>query len=372
MQPDIRNFTVVSQQLDLEVNLREQSLQGFTSIQLVPLSKSLRQIRLHCRQCKLGRISVESETANYSYKDPFDRLQPQPSYGVHQHHLYRSRFAPQFKDPPDEELVIRIPNKVQVKELSPFAVSQSQDAFNRSTKSTGNASAGLETPAVATAVEQNAAFAPLNVKIEFEIRHFREGLQFVGLSNGDSRYPHLFTQNSPFTGIACCLFPCVDDLQSRCIWEIRIKSPRTLGDALNSRSNGKPSTNSNGDTSAPREAVELEAMDIDAEDSLDLTLSEEEQTLDMQVICSGEMADEIIDPSDARKKITSFNCSAAVSPNQVGFAVGPFETVDLSDFREVDEDEKLGSEAVQVQALCLPGRVDEVRNTAMPIAKVRV
>lgn len=369
LQPESRNFTVVSQSLEIEVDLLTQSIRGNTTLQLLPSSKSLRQIRLNCRQCKLGRIAVENEIATYSYRDPFERLKPQASYGVHQHNLYSSRFAPQLKDPPEEELVIRIPNKVHVKELNPFAATQTSDTFSKSTKGTGNASTGLDTPALATAVEQNAAFAPLSVTITFEVHSFREGLQFVGTSSRDARYPHVFTQTSPFVGAASCLFPCVDDLQSRCVWEMRIKTARTLGEALRRKSvkvDSNKLLEEHGHADGPAEPA---AMDPDLDDNAYSTLSEAEQALDMQVICSGELMDEVVDPSDPSQKLTSFSCQAAVSPNQIGFAVGPFVTVELSDLREVDEDEKLGTEAVRVQAYCLPGRIDEVRNTAMPMAK---
>lgn len=61
-----------------------------------------------------------------------------------------------------------------------------------------------------------------------------------------------------------------------------------------------------------------------------------------------------------------------MSANQIGFAIGPFENVDLSGFREVDDDDKLGSNAVRVHAFCLPGRASEVRNTCVPLAKVNM
>lgn len=44
--------------------------------------------------------------------------------------------------------------------------------------------------------------------------------------------------------------------------------------------------------------------------------------------------------------------------------------MDLTDFREVDEDDKLGQNAIKVDGFCLPGRADELRNTCMPMAKV--
>lgn len=44
--------------------------------------------------------------------------------------------------------------------------------------------------------------------------------------------------------------------------------------------------------------------------------------------------------------------------------------MDLAEFRESDEDERLGQNAVPVHGYCLPGRTEEVKNTCLPIAKV--
>lgn len=77
-----------------------------------------------------------------------------------------------------------------------------------------------------------------------------------------------------------------------------------------------------------------------------------------------------MDPLDPAKKTTSFICTTAVAPQHIGFVIGPLEHVNLSEFRESDEDDKLGQNAVPVHGFCLPGRVDELRNTCLPLAKV--
>ncbi len=65
-------------------------------------------------------------------------------------------------------------------------------------------------------------------------------------------------------------------------------------------------------------------------------------------------------------------CSTAISAQHLGFAIGPFEHVDLAEFRESEEDERLGQNAVPIHGYCLPGRVDEVKNACLPIAKVEL
>ena len=68
--------------------------------------------------------------------------------------------------------------------------------------------------------------------------------------------------------------------------------------------------------------------------------------------------------------MVSFLCTNVVAARHIGFAIGPFEYIDLSDFRETNEDEKLGENAIQLHGYCLPGRVEELRNTCFPTAKV--
>ena len=79
-----------------------------------------------------------------------------------------------------------------------------------------------------------------------------------------------------------------------------------------------------------------------------------------------------MDPSDPTKKIFIFASNSAVVAQHIGFAIGPFDHVDLSEFRETDEDDKLGQNAIHVHGFCLPGRAEEVKNTCMPMAKVGV
>lgn len=49
--------------------------------------------------------------------------------------------------------------------------------------------------------------------------------------------------------------------------------------------------------------------------------------------------------------------------------IGPFQHVDLSEYRDVADEERLASNAVKVHAFCLPGKEDEVRNSAMMLAR---
>lgn len=58
-----------------------------------------------------------------------------------------------------------------------------------------------------------------------------------------------------------------------------------------------------------------------------------------------------------------------ILPQHIGFVIGPFEHVDLSEYRDIADDERLGENAIKVHAFCLPGKEDEVRNSAMMLAR---
>jgi transcription initiation factor TFIID subunit 2 len=77
----------------------------------------------------------------------------------------------------------------------------------------------------------------------------------------------------------------------------------------------------------------------------------------------------ILDPADSTRKTASFSCDTLVLPQHIGFVIGPFEHVDLSEYRDTLDDERLGENAIKVHAFCLPGKENEVRNSAMMLAR---
>lgn len=79
--------------------------------------------------------------------------------------------------------------------------------------------------------------------------------------------------------------------------------------------------------------------------------------------------EQISDVADPSRKTASFTCDTLVLPQHIGFVIGPFEHVDLSEYRDLADDERLGENAIKVHAFCLPGKEDEVRNSAMMLAR---
>ncbi|KAH0276957.1 hypothetical protein KCU91_g3505, partial [Aureobasidium melanogenum] len=353
-------FSVVSQKVDLTVNFARQSISGSTEITIQPEIKDLKTIRLNCRQARIISANVEGSKAEVAYSDPYRKIKLPGRTTANQHEYLRSKIEGAIKQSPDPELSLDIPSRVKIKELNNDASSAlARDSLKRQES---DYPAQAETPTTSHGQEPLLRYAPLRVTIEFEVTSFRDGLHFVGFSDQDSRYPHLYTRNTLGPGAVCSVFPCVDDATTRCMWEISIRCHKTLGDAFKKT---PQRTSAEGDV----DMTGTDQKEKNPRDEYLINLSEEEKSLDLSIVCSGEMTDDILDPQDPTWRTVSFACFAPVAARHIGFAIGPFEHVDLTDFREVDEDDKLGQNAIKVDGFCLPGRAEELRNTCMPMAK---
>lgn len=276
--PASRDFSVQYQKLHLDVDFAQRALTGRTEILVLPESKELQTIRLNCRQTKIKSVSVEGKTVNLkdiTYSDPYVLAKPFPSASVHQHHLLRHRIRPFVENPPTEELHIPLPRGVRISDSAPTTL----------TLKLVKTEAELSAPSEPIASAEEAAFTPLKIDITFETKATRDGLQFIGMQDGDTRYPHVYTSNSVLPGTACSLFPCVDDPTSRHPWDVSICCPRTLGDAFS-----QP-------VETPIKSIEQlkpESAAASVKTLGDLMgLSEAEKALDLSVICSGNLTDEV-------------------------------------------------------------------------------
>lgn len=372
-------FVVSHQKVELELDLASQHLAGRTEITILPQNRDLKVINIDARQCTipLDQILVNNRAASATYDDPFKKLQIPKHYlwDAQHHEMQQERIRPLHDEPrPYGALEISIPKSVRIEEVDPFSETAPNSVQQRALGASAarNSSIVVEgglsaigttstTLTPRTAEQQSAGFLPLTITIPFSTKNFRDGLQFVGLGEGDNRYPHVYTRHGLDPGIASSIFPCVDDPAMRCTWEITIKCPRTLGDALKRpRSHKSHSGKNHHPVGMPN--------GVNTTDHYDAPLSDEDKLLEMTVIGPGEMVNDVVDLVDSSKKIVSFMVSNIVGPQQIGFAIGPFELVDLSEFREDEEGEKLGQGAVQVLGFCLPGRADELRNTCAPMA----
>ncbi|KAI4202471.1 MAG: hypothetical protein LQ350_002554 [Teloschistes chrysophthalmus] len=361
LQPLIPTFSLAHQKVELDIDLRARRLKGRTEITINPQSKELKTVRLNCRQCIITRITANGKTcSSFTYEELYKKAALRWEAGVHQHHMLRRKIEAQLKSPPEEELVINLPKSVRIDDLDPFSLASAAPVGTRS--SVGIHDNLGEPSSARTAVEQERRFTPVVVVIEYSIPYIRDGMHFIGWEEDELRYPHAYTKSFAAPGGSCCLFPCVDDLAARCTWELSIKCLKTVGDAISHPSNvvngtGGTVNGVHNDTTKP------------PIDHLQSNMNADDKALELAVICTGDMTDEVDDHMVPPRKTSTFFCSVPLSARQLGFAIGPFEHVDLAEFRDSVEDDKLGQNAVPLHGFCLPGRAAEVRNTCLPMAR---
>lgn len=290
-------FSIIHQKVELDIDLLRRSLTGKTELTISPHTKDLRVLRLNCRQCEIKFVSVNGKTASSApYTDPYKNATLPWDAGVHQYHMLRRKLEGQLKDPPEEELIVNFPKNFKIEEIDFFSLEGNNVLLAKigSWKKQTDDTVVEASQSGRAGIEQTSRFTPITARIEWVIHKIRDGMHFVGWEEGDLRYPHAYSKNSLSPGAACCLFPCADDRTSRPTWEISIKCPRSIGDALKPspsidclvvNGNAANSNGRNGNHGRSHGGLRAE------EDSF--SFSDEDRALDLTVICTGEMSDEV-------------------------------------------------------------------------------
>jgi transcription initiation factor TFIID subunit 2 len=253
-------FQLLKQQLELDISFCPRQVKGKTTLDILPEKAQLREIVINARQLKPTRIKIEGQTASFSYSNLHQRMTLYPGTDLGQYHFAKDRIQRHVNEGEDE-LVVYLPDRVKIREVKPEEAGQPVDA-------------------------QGTFYAPLKVEIEYILDDFRDGLHFAGVEDGDSRLPHAYTRNSPFPGTASCLFPCIDDGETRCPFDVSIRYPRTMGDALSKHAAAPDAAQALANRGEKADSV---MSDVDD----DAGFSEEEKAMEMQVICSGILTDDV-------------------------------------------------------------------------------
>jgi transcription initiation factor TFIID subunit 2 len=334
-------FSIANQKVELDLDFSGR-FSGRAEITVHPESDRLKTIRLDARQLRPTKININGFPCAWSHDDPYDRLALHGEGGVNQYHILAQNIANATEVPPVKELAITIPSQIKIEKVNVTEVHSQGAGILKITNTDG----GVTTQALTDA--SVAKFTILTVIIEYSSKHIRDGLQFTRSRPGNRRWPYAYTLAKIGPGAASCLFPCLDSLTQRFTWDISITCPKTVGDAKKQAAN---------------QTWKLTTSDDERSKSLD------QDQMEMVVLCSGDKTDESTDVTNATKKVVSFSTAEPLSAQQIGFAVGPFEKVMLSDLRDAQEDESLGQNAVEMLAYCLPGRAKETRNTCLPTPK---
>lgn len=361
-------FVILKQLVELDVNFREKSISGVSTIHLFTINPDLDEITLDARQCEidLQNITVDGFRTTATFSDPYDLAQTPPQWqiGAAQHHVVKKRMAPlkparrpEVPSKDRETLPCCVPADRALKVwLRPDGM------FNEPRRTLKIKPMRVDKDAPVDRPDPNDEKNGIKISIPFRSKSIRDGLHFVGVDEGDLRYPHVYTRHSLEPGTASCIFPCVDDPGSRHPWKVSIKCPRTLGDALEQPLATQTAAGQASNESRKRKLGEAAPPSVPS-----YQLAEEDKLMEMTVVCSGNLSGEQIDPLDPKKKIMTFESQLSAAQH-IAFAIGPFEHIQLwSEFRTEEADEKLGANAAKIHAYCLPGRADEVLHTCGPV-----
>ncbi|PHH86169.1 hypothetical protein CDD83_10633 [Cordyceps sp. RAO-2017] len=369
----IQEFFVVKQEVQLEVDFCSRRIDGTTDIFVVTFSDRVEEIILDAAHCEIdtSRVAITElreahgelvegprRKAQAEYLDPYQSMShPENwSWRADHHDLRRIRARSVFHSR-------RVDVAAENRELEGCTPAWGSLRVYLRGKGEQDRPRLIIRKSATTLDAADRVPKQYKITVPFANRSPRDGLHFVGVDPADNRFPHMYTRHSIQPGTASCIFPCVDDHGARCDWRISVKYPRTLGDALQqalaTQQEQQPSS-----AAAAGAAGADRTQQADGPDRF-LRLVEEDKLREMTVVCSGFLMEEAVDPHDDHKKVMTFEPEKKVSVQKLGFAVGPFEHIDISSECRTEEDEvKLGMSALKVHAYCLPNRADWVRNTA--------
>lgn len=357
----VLEYFVIKQEVNLEVNFRDKRIDGTTDIIIAVFNDKIEEVALDAADCEVDVDNIcvselrevngeimegQKRKTTATYNDPYLKLSHPKGWNwrAEHHDLRRIRARSVFHS---RKTDVPAENR-EFEGCTPVYGSLKVNLRGKAEPDRPRLIIRKSTLNVDGPDKTNKQY---KITIPFTNTNPRDGFQFVGVDPLDNRFTHMYTRSSIHPGTASCLFPCVDDHGSRCDWRISIKYPRTLGDALQQAL----ATQQNGAGS--------DKMQLDGQERIH-NLAEEDKLREMSVVCSGFLMEEAVDPNDDHKKIMTFEPEKKVSVQKLGFAVGPFEHIDLSSESRTEEDEvKLGMNALKVHAYCLPHRADWVRNT---------
>ncbi|KAI0409900.1 hypothetical protein F4802DRAFT_542524 [Xylaria palmicola] len=354
-----RPYVIFKQHVEIEIDFREKRVHGRSHILVVPIDPDISEIYIDARQCAIdvNNVTVSNCPAQAFYEDPCDKITTPDAYqwSARQWPLRKRRMERLLHhrrkevpvtghdmaccQPLDGSLCVILPSADQVKKKNRDAPKADQQEL---------------------LIHADGNVQGYRISIPFELKNVNNGLHFVGVDEGDMRYPYVYTRHSVEPGTACSIFPCIDDPGCRNPWKISITTPRTLGDAFHPPHLTQQYLRS----ASTQNGIRKRKPGEEALVRPDYGLTEEDKQLELTVVCSGFLTGEVVDKDDETKKTMTFEVDDNKAAKHIGFSVGPFEHVDLwSEFRSEEDDTKLGVHAAKVHGYCLPGRAEEVKNT---------
>lgn len=156
------------QKVDVQIDILNQTIKGYTEISIKPLRFDIDVIRLHCRQCRISSIKVNDYLADFEINESEDA-------GI------------------VGEITVYLPDEIT--EI--------------------------------TIVNGAEEWVPLIVRVDFILEKPKAGVHFKLPDDDKQKYksqcdPYMFTINSPLPGATRCWLPCLDRIRDRCSWDFFI------------------------------------------------------------------------------------------------------------------------------------------------------
>ncbi|KAI8088239.1 hypothetical protein BDF21DRAFT_378346 [Thamnidium elegans] len=302
MQRDVfkKTFTLSHERFVLEVDPSQRTIKGLAELTIQPLNNKLTNLRINCRQCKIEKAFVNDIAVEFDYVDAVSDLTLGSNTTIAHHQVYKSRYLNALRDADEGELNVKLPTDC-IKKISEGEASQLINNTSTFTQPRAVESSDPEKPTLTTepAEPVEPTYSSLVIRIEYTLDDPRNGVVFVQKDDEIAPYRsnHVYTVNQPLPGATRSWLPCIDNIADRCTWDMEFIVPRKDEGAI--------------------------VPEYDGEGAFD-------EVDGMVVVCSGEVLEQVIHPTDATKKIVHYRLSEPTPAPFIGFAIGPFKMIKLS------------------------------------------
>ncbi|KAK4058342.1 hypothetical protein OIO90_000500 [Microbotryomycetes sp. JL221] len=334
-----KGYTVVGQKVSINVGLNG-SVRGYTEITITPTTPDLKTVWLNARAMNVTGVTLRSQNDG-STPLSFSLLPPSPPTMTNTNdiHTYPEMKRAMWRgalEGEEGELGIGLPPGLVNKVAQSVAPTPRDD------------------------VKKDDEYEQIVFVVDYEVTQPGPGIVVVGPDETNpSRFPHVFT--SGLTEIAARNWvPCSDHAKERCTWEIEFIVPRVLYSGSDST---KSKANNEVNDAAEDEDDEDEEEDGEDEDQIEWPI---------RVAASGELIEQVVHPDRSDRVIWHYAQVTPVSVQHIAWAVGPFVVTEIARAKLVDEngveeeeddaEHLIEDEGPKLNALCLPGREEEMIN----------
>ncbi|KAH6585131.1 hypothetical protein BASA61_007054 [Batrachochytrium salamandrivorans] len=277
-------FVLSHSRVALDIDFLNETVQGIVDLTITPLTPSLKELYLHCRQCVIRSVKINGISASFVHLDPNENLVKSAKKGD-----FRScpkLLLETMKKADDGELKILVPDGLKCETMQ----------FEQSVP--GNIGP--------------ACYRSWNLVIDYILERPDVSVKFVGEAHNKTlprKHPHMFVCN--VQNQARWWMPCVDKIHDKFTYDFEITIPRTVYHAYSANSDSMSSdmeisgTSDQGDT---------------GDDSL---------SLKMIAVCSGELVEQFVHPDDPSKSVWVYSVRTAMDAASVILSVGPFEIIPI-------------------------------------------